>query len=477
MMCSPTGKGGFTLVELVVVLVAVLVIASIVYPIFIKSHDHHYEQCPSNIKQLALAIQLYSQDNGYQYPGIDGTGWVDKIAPYVGGSSDVFVCDYDTSGVANPVSYAMSGLLIREDGTGVRESQVISPSEVSALCDATPTVVYPDGLVIGGGAQKRIKDIGAEPVLRHYNGLVVGFVDGHARYFQGNIDKANEGNGAMRALYHAAPLELIDNPTACMPDGCGVAGSGVVALGGEYAARPFLLAAGQMFAGDYYNAGFRGEYNRNGQNKGDGWVWGAACTGPAKVAKKAMAYDAVCIIVSKSSKIPSLPPLKNSTHAVTIPTIRRLFETGWQQNTVQVYRMPGAWCGTNAYVKKVIGNSGWGIDSLQVADDAEMVEKITNDPYGIGYCSSAFADPDRVVALAPIIGGKTYIWPQADTNKRWVMPSYAKSDWPWKRSLDVIHPGDPTAAAIAAALRTGPLMKKGLYNGPLFTWGYWPGNY
>jgi len=26
-------------------------------------------------------------------------------------------------------------------------------------------------------------------------------------------------------------------------------------------------------------------------------------------------------------------------------------------------------------------------------------------------------------------------------------------------------------------LRTGAFAKSGLYRGPLFTWGYWPGNY
>jgi len=477
MMCIRSGKDGFTLVELAVVLAAVVIIGMIILPIFSRSSCHSFPQtqCTSNLKQLALSMQMYSQDHGFQYPGIDGSGWVGKISPYVGGSADMFQCPSDKTD--NSVSYAMAGLMIREDGSGVKEAQVLSPSEVGALCDTTPSVTFPNGRLIGGGAQERIKDIGAEPVLRHANGLVVGFVDGHAKYFQGDIDKMNEGNGAMRALYHMAPLGLIDNPTACMPDGCGITGSGTVALGGEYATRPFLLAAGKMFAGSYYTAGFRGEHNPKGREKGDGWVWGAACTGPAKMARKAIAYDAVCVIVSKSSKIPGLPPLKNETHAVTIPTIRRLFEIGYQQNTVQVYRMSGAWCSTNAYVKKVIGNTGWGVDSLQVLDDAEMVEKVTNDPYGIGYCSSALFDQDRVVALAPIIGGKTYVWPQADKKQRWVMPSFTKSDWPWKRSLNVIHSGDPSATAVVTALRTGPLVKKGLYKGPLFTWGYWPGNY
>jgi prepilin-type N-terminal cleavage/methylation domain-containing protein/prepilin-type processing-associated H-X9-DG protein len=477
MKYNQRGKGGFTLVELAVVLAAVLIIASIVYPIFARPRGcgSPQTQCTSNVKQLALGIQMYSQDNGSQYPGIDGSGWVSKVAPYLGHSTEMFRCPSDAN--EGVVSYAMAGLLIREDGSGVKESQVISPSEVGALCDAAPSVPYPNGRVIGGGALQAFSAIGAEPELRHSKGVVIGYVDGHAKYFQGDIDKKNEENGAVRALYHAAPLGLIDNPAACIPNGCEIAGlSGTIVVGGEYVTRPFLMAAGLMYSGNYYSPGFKGQFYVKGRPK-ESWVWGTVSTDPRRMAGKAIAYDAVCIIVAKGSKIPFLPSLDNQTYAVTISTIRRLFETGYQQNTVQVYHMPGAWCNTNAYVKKVIGNTHWGVDSVQVADDAEMIEKITNDPYGIGYCSSAFADPDRVVVLAPIIRGNTYTWPRTDAEKRWVMPSRAESDWPWKRSLDVTSSNDALGRGIAAALRTGPLMKKGLYGGPLFTWGYWEGNY
>jgi len=121
-----------------------------------------------------------------------------------------------------------------------------------------------------------------------------------------------------------------------------------------------------------------------------------------------------------------------------------------------------------------------------VADDAEMVEKITNDPYGIGYCSTALADPDRVVilglaGLASDASGKDAIWPRDAKKFRWVMPTMAESLWPWKRSLDVTIAGSEvdgnTAWEVRDAIQTGNVMKVGLVTGPLFTWGYWPGTY
>jgi prepilin-type N-terminal cleavage/methylation domain-containing protein/prepilin-type processing-associated H-X9-DG protein len=479
-------KRGFTLIELLVVIAIIAILASILFPVFAKAREKARQtQCTSNIKQLALGIQMYSQDNGSQYPGIDGSGWVSKVAPYLGNSTEMFQCPSDAN--ENVVSYAIAGLLIREDRSGVKESQVISPSEVGALCDANPSMAYPSSRVIGGGGQQPIESISAEPETRHSRGLVVGFVDGHAKYFQGAIDKANEGNGAIRALYHASPLGLIDNPAAGIPNNCGIAGSTTVVLGGEYVTRPILMGAGLLYAGNYYSPGFKGQYYSTARPS-TGWVWGTASTAPGWMAQTAVAFDGVCVIVAKGSKIPYLPSMSNSTYVVNTALIRTLFEIGYQQNTVQVYKMPDARASTNAYIRNVIGNGSlapfrpWGIDAVEVADDAEMVEKITNDPYGIGYCSTSVADPDRVVVLGLAgLGTDTNdaIWPRSSAKFRWVMPSRAESTWPWKRSMDVTVAGGEVGVGtlnVQAACRTGNYIKA-QYAGPLFTWGYWPGNY
>ena len=475
-MHTRAGKGGFTFVELLVVLVILVVLVSLFYPFCPHREKARQATCNSNIRQIAMAIQMYVQENGSQYPGIDGSSWVSKISSYMGGASAMFQCPSDTSGDSGMVSYAMSGLLIRENGTGVKESQVLSPSEVGALCDATPSEVYPSARLIGGGGSQPIETIGAVIDPRHSKGAVVGYCDGHAKYFQGAINLLDDANGAVRALYHVAPLEMVDNPVGMLPANAGITGlSGAVTVGGEYAVKPFLMGAAKVY-GSYYTAGFKGQYYTEGRKKAR-WVWGTGCTGPEKVAATAIAYDAVCIIVAKGCKIPTLPSMSNQTYVVTIPTIRALFEAGYASNTVQVYHLPGAFCSTNAYVKKVIGNTGWGIDSIEISNDAEMVEKVSNDPYGIGYCSSAFADPDRVTILAPNIDGISYVWPRSSAKHRWVMPAYRDSDWPWKRSLDVISSRDKLGTGIAAALRTGAFVKQGLYPGSLFTWGYWVGNY
>ncbi|MHB0938223.1 MAG: H-X9-DG-CTERM domain-containing protein [Armatimonadota bacterium] len=481
-----TGRRRLTLLELVLVTTVVATLAALLCPVLLQAQSNNraaegeakrLDQCKSNVRQISLAIQMYAQDNNAQYPGIDGTSWVTKVSPYLGDkAAQIFTCPSEGNEPGKAMSYALSGLLIRQDGTGVKEAQIMAPSEVGALCDAVPSGGYPAGRVIGGGGMKRSGTVDAFIAARHSKGAVVGFCDGHVKYFQGPFNRMDEGNGAIRALYHAAPLELIDNPVAMLPHDAGINGlTGTVTVGGEYAMYPLLMAAAKVY-GSYYTSGFKGQLYNFGRPTGN-WVWGAAGTDPDRVAPKAIAYDAVCIIVSKGSKIPTLPALVNGTYAMPIPAIRELFEIGYQQNVVQLYKMDD-WCSTNTYVKKVIGleNTGWGIDIVVVANDAEMIEKVSNDPWAIGYCSSAFADPDRVVVLAPVIDGKIYVWPRADKRLRWVMPAFAESDWPWKRHLDAASSGDRLANGIIAALRYGGL-KQGLHQGPLFTWGYWPGSY
>jgi len=472
------------LFELALATTVLMTLTLLLFPIFSRAQplpendrQRQRQVCISNVKQLTLACCMYVQDHNSQYPGIDKTSWVSKIDPYLGGNPEMFECPADPeTDEGEVVSYGLSGLLVRgEGGMGVKESQVISPSEVGALCDAAPSQPYPNGRVVGGGGQRPV-ETAVQPEPRH-DGIVIGYCDGHAKYFPGKIDLHDGANGAARALYHAAPLGLIDNPTAMMPAGVAIDGlAGTVVVGGEYAARPFLLAAAQMSSGDYFSMGFKGQLYTMGRPQA-AWVWGAACTGPDAVAPRAIAYDAVCIVVARGSKIPALPPLVNETYVMSPAEIRELFEIGYQQNNVQVYRFSDARSSTNTYVKKVIGNADWGRDEIEVMDDAEMIEKVANDPYAIGYCSSAFADPDRVVILAPVIDGRIHVWPQSDPQHRWVMPAFAESDWPWKRSLDVEFTPDELGTGIAAALRAGALVKQGLYPGPLFTWGYWPGNY
>ena len=64
-----TKRAGFTLIELLVVIAIVAVMAAILFPVFAAVRERGRRTvCQSNLKQIAVAMQQYVQDNGGVYP-------------------------------------------------------------------------------------------------------------------------------------------------------------------------------------------------------------------------------------------------------------------------------------------------------------------------------------------------------------------------------------------------------------------------
>ena len=56
-------KAGFTLIELLVVIAIIAILAAILFPVFAQAREKaRTTSCLSNIKQIALAFQMYLQD-------------------------------------------------------------------------------------------------------------------------------------------------------------------------------------------------------------------------------------------------------------------------------------------------------------------------------------------------------------------------------------------------------------------------------
>jgi len=92
-------RTGFTLIELLVVIAIVAVIAAILFPVFGAVRERgRRTACQGNLKQIALAMQQYVQDNGGTYPPsvrFEGQNeyvqWPKAILPYVN-DVQVFRC-------------------------------------------------------------------------------------------------------------------------------------------------------------------------------------------------------------------------------------------------------------------------------------------------------------------------------------------------------------------------------------------------
>jgi len=449
-----------------VVVVFVLLLASIFMPLY-RGHRSKPRQttCTSQLRQLATCVQMYVQDHGSRYPGKD---WHAAIETYAG-SQKLFSCPSDDAdGRISPISYGYSGLLVRADGTGCDEAQIKSPTEVGALADAAPTRAWADGGgLMGGGA------LGATPAVEfdpRHNGVIIGFCDGHAKFFPGGTaDLRDISYQPGRALYQALGLGLMNNYGGGLPDIPCTPTANTIVIGGDFAGMPLVMAAAEVWSaktGTWYSRGFKGTRVVPTEKQGAParhFAWLDASDSGKGVP---VARDALVIIVAKYGKL----AVARTADAARADLVN-LFGTACAPSTVQAYTYDAA-SGTRAYLAGTLRAWGApagkeiGAGALTVRDDLDMVERVAADPYGIGYCSAAMADQDKVTILA--LDGKRY--PNQNPKTPWLLPADPAPvpgafEYPLIRTLRVRASGDGTALV---AIMTDPAFRQG----PLFTTSY-----
>src|SRR5438477_10441937 len=80
------GFRGFTLIELLVVIAIIAILAAILFPVFAQAREKARSiSCLSNLKQIGLAIAMYTQDYDEQFVfSWGGAGnWPVTLNPYI----------------------------------------------------------------------------------------------------------------------------------------------------------------------------------------------------------------------------------------------------------------------------------------------------------------------------------------------------------------------------------------------------------
>jgi prepilin-type N-terminal cleavage/methylation domain-containing protein/prepilin-type processing-associated H-X9-DG protein len=251
--------GGFTLLELLVVVAIIAILAALLLPVLSKGKDRGQSiACLNNLKQLQVAWEIYAGDNTDNLvpnkDDDDGTGnWVSlpgswvlgnalldvtttniqngALFPYVK-SAPAFRCPTDKSTVPGDLSLLRTrsyGLQMWLNGTEeghyyirrkTRSAQIPNPSKVFAFVDVSEWLIDSGVFCINPNAP----ELGSErdvwcyqPADRHNQGASLSFVDGHWEHYHWKYFKQLK-NWSLPAV-NEADLDDLRRLQQGVPDG------------------------------------------------------------------------------------------------------------------------------------------------------------------------------------------------------------------------------------------------------------------
>lgn len=203
---SRVRRSAFTLIELLTVIAIISILASMLLPSLSRAREMaRRTSCTSNMRQLNLGIQQYTQDYDERLPpaavGNDGAGqlggWVyysqfgsgsnsakfdvtkGAIYTYIK-STQVFVCPDDTQGQNNGDSYAINSCALTQTGNGMSGAKTLA-----AFDEVTKWMLLSEENTF-----QNTTDDGYQLVVtnkfsdRHTNGSIISFMDGHTKWYR-----------------------------------------------------------------------------------------------------------------------------------------------------------------------------------------------------------------------------------------------------------------------------------------------------
>ena len=153
-----TRKRGFTLIELLVVIAIIAILAAILFPVFSKAREKARQAaCTSNLKQISLAVQIYTQENDEQFP--TALNWPTTIGM---SGSKALICTSQGKNDAGGNSYGYSNRL-----SARKLGEFASPELEVCVADCVKE------------AADRVLYVGTQIDMRHSKKALVAYADTH----------------------------------------------------------------------------------------------------------------------------------------------------------------------------------------------------------------------------------------------------------------------------------------------------------
>lgn len=220
-------RGGFTLIELLIVIAIIALLAAILFPVFNRARENaRRASCMSNMKQLGLALTMYTQDYDETLPGNSSLdqgaglakGFMDEASPrnfhkalypYVR-NLQVYICPSALPYTATGSSASPYAEVTVADGgnTSYAGNYIIADRTLAALPAPAEIVCLHEFNIYQRAAQMRPYPSGADYIQFHNNkmdnvhfdGANRLFCDGHAKWSKKTAMKfADYGAGGVNA--------------------------------------------------------------------------------------------------------------------------------------------------------------------------------------------------------------------------------------------------------------------------------------